>query len=161
MRRFVIITISVFVFFLIEFLLFNAVGEWLKPDLLLLLVIFFNLLLGVRYSVLAAVVGGLIRDSFGIQIFGLNICTYMACAYLATYIRKNHYQVGSRGARVLLTFYVSIFSVLIRLLLNITFGIAATQGVFFHVIFPEVILTVLIADFIYQNLRKCALRLSV
>ncbi len=66
------------------------------PNLLLLAVIYFNLAFGIRYSIFAAVVAGLFRDSFGAGIFGLNIFAFVVCAYLTTGLKRYlHFLPGS------------------------------------------------------------------
>jgi rod shape-determining protein MreD len=82
MRKIGLVTLFVFLFFLAEFFLFNMAGRWFLPNMLLLSIIYFNLAFGIRYSILAAVLAGTLKDSFGAGIFGLNIFVFVVCAYM-------------------------------------------------------------------------------
>src|SRR5262245_23603085 len=84
MRRIIFITVLVFLFFMLQFLLFNLVGWWLRPQLLILLIIFFDLYLGVRYGLYTAVLAGLIMDSFAASVFGLNLVSFILDAYMTS-----------------------------------------------------------------------------
>ena len=55
MKRILVIALVCYLAFALEFLLYNFWGKWGKPELLILVVIFFNLYLGIRFSIIAAV----------------------------------------------------------------------------------------------------------
>ena len=161
MPRVILIAALTFAFFIIESALFNVLGRWFKPDLLLLLIIFFNLTLGIRYSILAALFAGLWKDSFGIDIFGLNIFTFIACAYLTTFIKRYLDPVGSRSSRILIVCSVTILSVFIRYVLDSIFSEIDFGQMVMFVMLPEAVTTTVAATYTFQQLRKCVLRLSV
>ena len=54
MRQIFFIPIICYLAILVEFTLFNLFGRWGDPHVLLLVVIFFNLYSGIRYSIWAA-----------------------------------------------------------------------------------------------------------
>ena len=82
MRRIIFVPVCVFLFFLIEFILFNMFGSWFMPNLLLLLVIYFNFSSGIRYSIFAAVLAGILKDCFSVDVFGLNIFYFCSLCVL-------------------------------------------------------------------------------
>ena len=126
LRVFIIVFLSL-AFYLIEFFLFNLFGRWVTPDLLLILVVFFNLYWGIRFSLLAALFAGFIQDSFSIDPFGTNTFTFIICVFLTTLIKRYLYQIGSISSRVLMIFLVSILSVFIHGLLNAMSGAVDSQ----------------------------------
>ncbi|MBU1997618.1 MAG: rod shape-determining protein MreD, partial [Candidatus Omnitrophica bacterium] len=101
MKKALIIIVLTFLCFLLEFLIFNIVGRWFMPNLLLLLVIFFNLYLGIRYSIFTAVCAGLLKDSFCASVFGINLVSYVVCAYMVTFLKRYIYHAGSKSSRLL------------------------------------------------------------
>ena len=161
MKRFLFIAILTFIFFLFEFVLFNSFGRWLKPNLLLLLVVYFNLAFGVRFSLVAALLAGLWKDSFTINVFGMNIIAFILCAYMTTFIKRYLFHMGSAGSRVLIVFGVTIFYCIALFVLNTLFSDVDFGQMFIYVLLPEVVLTTLLTNVIFKQLRKCVLKLSV
>ena len=161
MRRIFFILLLTFVFFLLEFILYNSFGRWFKPNLLVILVVYFNLAFGIRYSLIAALFAGIWKDSFGINIFGLNIFAFIFCAYLTILLKRYLFHMGSSGSRVLIVFLVSVFNILILYILISIFSEVNFGETVVYVLLPEVILTTLLTGYIFKILRKCVLRLSV
>lgn len=156
MKRFVFILILTYFFFLAEFLLFSSFGRWGAPNLLLLLVIFFNLYLGIRFGLLTAFCAGIIKDSFTVGVFGTYIFLFMSCAFLATVLRRNFYRPGSRLSRLIVTAGVVTAFVLAQAVLrsmeqDLNFG-----DIFQHVFLPEFVLTVGCATFVFTKLKELA-----
>ena len=160
MRKIGLITLCVFLFFLIEFLLFNLGGRWFMPNLLLLSIIYFNFAFGIRYSVFAAVWAGLLKDSFSTGIFGSNIFSFVLCAYMATFLKKYLHYVASRRSRILLVFCVTTIDVLVHFCLQMMFGKVNGIQAFQFVFIPEIVTTLIVASFTFGQLRKCVLKLS-
>ena len=73
MKKIITIIFLSFFFLWLEFFLFNYVHPWVTPNFLLLLIIFVNLWLGIRFSLFAAVVAGLLKESFSTDFFGFHI----------------------------------------------------------------------------------------
>ncbi len=161
MRKIFFIAISTFLFFIFEFIFFNLFGRWLKPGLLVLLVVYFNLAFGVRYSLLAALFAGILKDSFGIHPFGLNIFSLILCAYLTTFIKRYLFHMGSSISRTLIVFIVTSLNVFVLYVFNAMMGEMDLVPTFIFVLLPEVLTTSLIASFVFFQLKKCVLRLSV
>lgn len=146
---------------LIELVLFNVFGRWFKPNLLVVLVIFINLYLGIRYSLITAVFAGVIRDSFSLGIFGVHIFSFVACAYLTTFIRTYHYQVGSSTSRFFLILVVSLANVVIHYAISVMFLSADFGQMFVSILLPEVLVTVMVAFYIFKILKRLALAVSL
>lgn len=161
MRRIFFIACLTFLFFLIEFCLFSNFGRWLKPNLLLLLVIYTNLAFGVRFSLVTGLFAGLWKDSFTINVFGMNIIAFILCAYMTTLVKRYLFHMGSGGSRVLIVFGVTVFYSIILFILNSLFSDVHFGQMVIYVLLPEVITTTLLTSVVFRLLRKCVLRLSV
>ena len=161
MRKIFLILILCCLFFVLEFLLFNLFGKWFKPDLLLLLVIFFNLYLGIRYSLLAAFFSGILKDSFSVDVFGIHILTFMICAVSTTLIKRNLFHTGPSTLRFLLAFFISLLNVFIAYFLHSMFVNMEMGEMIRSVLLPEVVLTTWSANFVLRHLKQCVLKFSV
>lgn len=161
MKRLSFILVLTYLFFIVEFLLSSAFGRWGTPNLILLLIIFFNLYLGIRYGLLTAFCAGIFKDSFTIGVFGTNIFLFMSCAFLATVLRRNFYRPGSRLSRIMVTAGVVTAFVLAQVLLrsmdqDLDFG-----DIFQFVFLPEIFLTIVSATFVFNKLKELAVRFQI
>ena len=161
MRRIGVIVALSFVFFLMEFFLFNLLGRWFKPNLLLLLVLFFNFYLGIRYSLITALIAGFLKDSFSLNTFGCHIFSFVLCAFLTTVTKKYLFHTSAQSLRILLAFFMSILNVLVLYILNSMFIPLDFDQVFKFVLIPEVLATTLVANATFWQLKKCVLKFSV
>src|ERR1700744_3252290 len=118
MKRAAVILLVSYLAFVLEFLMYNFWGQWGKPELLMLVVIFFNLYLGIRFSIIAAIFCGILKDSSGIAPFGTYILVYIAGAYFTTLVRKYLYQPGSRFSRIVVTFLVVLGCFIVQAILT-------------------------------------------
>src|ERR1035437_9714305 len=103
MKRILVIALVSYLAFALEFLLFNFWGHWGKPEILILVVILFNLYLGVRFGIIAADFCGIFKDVSGVAPFGTYILVYIAGCYLTTLVRRYLYEPGSRFSRAVVT----------------------------------------------------------
>jgi len=158
MRSALYIIFFVYVTFILESVLSQLVPRWLQPDLLLMLIVFFNLFRGIRYSLFAAFCAGLLRDSFSAQAFGLNTFSLTACAFLTTYIKLYVYHVGSVPTRVFLVVVMTVVHVLMRFIVNMVFVPLNFAEVFRHVLVPQVVLASFTANYFFARFKKCALK---
>lgn len=156
MKRFFFILILTYLFFLTEFLLFNTFGRWGTPNLTLLLIIFLNLYLGIRYGLLAAFCAGVLRDSLSSGVFGVHIFLFMSCAFLATVLRRNFYRPGSRLSRLIVTSGVVTVFILIQSLLRSMDQEMVFAEIFWYVFLPQFILTLACATFVFTRLKEFA-----
>ena len=161
MRKVIFIPVCVFVFFLAEFFLFNMGGRWFMPNLLLLLIIYFNLAFGIRYSIFSAIFAGVLKDSFSTSIFGLNIFSFVLCAYMTTILKKYLHHMDSRWLKLFLVFFVTIVHIISSSCLQMMFGEINWVGVLKFVFIPEIVTTLVVTSFIFTQLRKCVSKLFV
>lgn len=159
MSRVLGIFLLVFVTFVVEAVIHQVFGPWFRPDLLLILIVFFSLYRGTRYSLFAAVFAGLLKDSYGAGVFGASIFVYVACAYLTTYLKIFIYHAGSGASRALMVFLICVCSGALHYLLLVMFEEPVFGQMFRHVFVPEVLSTTVIAPYVYQKFRLCASRL--
>ena len=160
MSRAAVITFCVVVAFLIEFLLFHLMGRWATPDLELLLVMFFNMYFGIRYGLLTAVLAGILRDSFSTGILGINVCSFIVAAYMTTILKQYIYHMGSRLSRYILIFIIiAINAVVHYYLYRMLVGPLYPGQVFRFVFLPQALLTLLVAPFVFEQLKKCVSKL--
>jgi rod shape-determining protein MreD len=160
MRNIIIITVLVFVLFFIEYFLFNLFGSWLTPDLLLLLIVFVNYYLGVRYGVYTALVAGLIKDSFMINVFGVHLISFIACSYFMAFLQKYIYSRGSRSSRFIIIFMVCTLNVLVQFIVQNAFISFNFFDVFKYIYIPEIFLTLLVSSYVFDKIKQCVLKFS-
>ena len=160
-RKIIIIGAICSLCFIIEALLGNLLGRWFKPNLILIVLVFFNLFWGTRYGLAAAIIGGLLKDSFGANFFGLNIFSFISCAYLTTLIKLYVYHVGSKAGRVMMVFIIVILNVVIQCIMKIILSYINAGQVFGYIFLPEVFTTTVVAGYSLDKLKRCVLNLSV
>lgn len=129
-------------------------GEWGKPELLILVVIFFNLYLGIRFSIIAAVFCGIFKDASGIAPFGTYVLVYIAGAYLTTVIRRYLYQPGSRFSRAVVTFLVVIGCFIVQLLLMSMSHEVHLKEQLLYLLVPQLLTTMIAATYVFAQLRN-------
>lgn len=161
MKKILFIPLFIYAAFVVEYCLFNVFGAWFKPDLLLILVVFFNLYSGIRYSIYSAVVAGLIRDAVGIYPIGMHICVYIIAAYLTTYVRYNFYQPGSRLSRLWAVVFTLMSSFLVKWAMVQMIGNVIEEGFWRYIFWPEFIITSLVATYVFEKLKKWAYQLQL
>ena len=161
MRKVLFIIVSIIFLFVIEFILYQLFGRHLKLNLLLIFVIFVNLCFGIRYSLLTAFLAGFLKDSFSLHVFGMNIVSFVLCAYLTTVIKKYVYHMGSRSVRVIIVFTMCLVNFMVHYLIVSMFGSVNFLESISRVLLPELIPTVLLTTYVIQELRRCVLKLSV
>lgn len=161
MRKIILLPICILVFFLAEFFLFNMAGRVLMPNLLLLAIIYFNLAFGIRYSVYAAVLAGVLKDSFGADIFGVYTLSFVVCAYMTTVLKKYLHYVASRGSRLLLVFFIILVNIAIHFVLRAIFTEIDFVSTLKFVFVPEIVTTLLVTSIVFAELKKCVSKLFV
>lgn len=161
MRKVFIISGLVFLGYALEILLFNFLGAWFKPNLLILLVVFFNLRLGIRYSLWVAFLAGFLKDSFAASPFGLHIFSFVVCSYVITLIKQYFYEAGYTFSRILLAFLATLFSNLLMYAVYATSAVFDFHDVAWTIFFPELLITTVISVAAFHRLRLFVLRLAV
>lgn len=161
MKNFGVITIFVYLAFLIEFVLYNTFGVWGKPELMVLVIIFCNLYWGIRHSLWAAFVAGLLKGAFDIEPFGTYVLIYITAAYLTTIIRKNLYQPGSKFSRLVVALFVLLSIFMMEFVLHLrSMEIRFSEAVIF-ILIPTLALTMVVATFVFVLLKNIALKLKI
>ncbi len=161
MRKIFLTLASVFVCFLIEQLLARYLGRWFTPDLLLILIVFFNLSRSTRYSLLAAVFAGLLKDSFVPRSFGLYTFSFICCAYLTSLLKVYIYQTGSMGSRILIVAIMTVVNAHILFFLNLMSTTLYYGEMFRYLLVPELLATTVATPYVFGKFKSCVLRYFV
>lgn len=156
MKRILIILGLTYLFFLLEFLMFNAFGRWGKPNLLIILIVFLNLYLGIRHGLICAFMAGFLKDAFSTQVFGVYIFLFMASAFLATILRRNFYRPGSRLSRLVVTAGVLTFFFLFQAVIYSMDMDLDLHGSLQYVFLPELVSTMICATYVFRQLKYLA-----
>ena len=159
MRKVFIIAVLVLICFVVEFFSFNFLGRWFKPNLSIILLVFFNFYWGTRYGVVTAVLSGLIKDSFTANPFGLNMVSFIICVYLTTFIRRHFYYLSSSTSRIQIVFILCIVNVLAQYVINALYSSIEFMQLFVYVILPEMLITTLVAGYSFQKIKNFVLRI--
>ena len=160
MRQILIIPILCYLVLLVEFALFNFFGRWGDPHLLLLVVIFFNLYSGIRYSLWAALWAGIFKDCFSTLPFGANVFAYVVCVYLSTVILRYCYQRGSALSKLwMVAVLVTAHTVVMGMLNDMIFDDMRWWEVWGNIWLPQLVMTGVAALFVFDRLRSMAKKL--
>ncbi len=160
-KKVLFIIIGGFVLFLTESVAFDFLGPWFKPNLLILLVVFITLRHGIRYGIGAACLAGLLKDSFTTNPFGGYLFCYILCAYLVMLVTKYFYEVEATFLKTATIFAAIILNTLLYAFLISFIETVDFGQVFLRIVLPEIALTMILADFTFEQLKKCALKFSV
>jgi len=155
-KRLVVISLLAYIFFMLEVMFNDVFGPWFKPELLLLLVVFWGLYSGIRYSIFAAFICGLLRDAYSILPFGTYVFVYVAAAYVTTLVRQNLYQPGSSFSRAVVAFFVLIGSLLIEVLFYLMHHELRWMEFLSGIVLPQVVITMVMVTFVFYRLRDVA-----
>jgi len=161
MRKVFLIFFSALVCFLIEQLLARYLGRWFTPNLLIVLVVFFNLSRSTRYSLLAAVFAGLLKDSFAPRGFGLYLFSFICCAYLTSFFKLYVYQAGAMASRLLMVFFIVALNAHILFILNLMTMPLNYGEMFRYILIPETLATVVVTPYAFERFKVCVLRFFV
>ena len=157
MKRIAIIALVSYLAFALEFLLVNFWGQWGKPELLILVVIFFNLYLGIRFSIIAAVFCGIFKDVSGVGPFGTYVLVYIVGAYVTTLVRRYLYEPGSRFSRAVVTFFVVIGCFCVQAVLaNMSHEVDSQRftSLLYYILAPQLLTTMIAATYVFAQLKK-------
>jgi len=161
MRKIFFVGLTVAAAFALESLLARVLGPWGKPNFFILLIVFFNLFWGIRYSLLAACGAGVILDSFSAGVVGVNIFSFVTCAYLTTFLKWYFYRAGSKSFRIAMVFLISIINVYLHFLLARILYPSGHIVLSARIFFSEVFLTTVLTHTTFMNLKRCALKYFV
>ncbi len=153
-KRLAIIAALVYAAFILEIVINDIFGLWAKPQLLIIVIVFWGLYSGIRYSIFAAFLAGLLKDSYSILPFGTYLFVYVSCAYLTTFVRRNLYQPGSRFSRAVVTFFVLLGAFFLQALLYLMNHDVDWRELFLNIFLPQLVATMLIVTFMFYRLRE-------
>jgi rod shape-determining protein MreD len=153
MKRILIITLICYLLFAAEFVLYNSFGAWGKPELLILAIVFFNLYLGIRFGIIAALICGLLKDSISIEPFGTYLFVYTAGAYATTFARQYLYQPGSRFSRAMVAFFAVASCFIVQSAVTLMNHEVRFNEVLVYLLIPQLITTMVAATFVFHRLR--------
>ena len=154
MKRILVIALVCYLAFALEFLLYNFWGQWGKPELLNLVVIFFNLYLGIRFSIIAAIFCGIFKDASGVAPFGTYILVYIAASYLTTIVRRYLYEPGSRFSRAVVTFFVVIGCFIVQAILSNMNHEVHFGNLLIYILVPQLLTTMIAATYVFAQLKN-------
>ena len=157
MKRIAVIGLVSYLAFALEFLLYNFWGHWGKPELLILVVIFFNLYLGIRFSIIAAVFCGIFKDASGVAPFGTYILVYIAGSYVTTFVRRYLYQPGSRFSRSLVAFFVVVGCFIVQAILSNMNHEVRLSELLLYILVPQLLTTMIAATYVFEQLRNISI----
>ncbi len=158
MRQIILIPVLCYLAFLVQFVLFNLFGRWGDPHLLLLVIIFFNLYTGIRFSLWAAVCAGILQDCFGTMPFGTHVFAYVACAYLSTAVRRYCYERGSDISKIWMVFcLVTAHAVIMAIVHRMSFEEVHWLEMWGSIWLPELLVTSVVALFVFRVLMQIVL----
>ena len=161
MHKILIILMFVLVGFLIKFVLFNTIGGFFTPNVMLLLVVFFNLFWGIRHALVTAVWAGTLEDSFGAGPFGIHLFSLVVAAFATVLLKRTIYQAGSGSSRFILVLIVSAINLFTQYILYLMLGSMDFFQLLRNLFIPEVLLTALSAYVVFRALKKCVSKLYV
>jgi len=161
MQKILVAVVLTYVCFVLENITTQVIGPWFHPNFLLILVVFFNLIRGIRYSILTALAAGFLKDSFGAGPFGINTFSFVLCAYLTTYIKMYVYQMGSGGSRMALVLLINVIFILVHYVLVTLFMTVDLKEILTFILVPEILATVVMTNFIMGKLKLCVSKLFV
>jgi len=154
MKRIAVIALVSYLAFALEFLLYNFWGAWGKPELLILVVIFFNLYLGIRFSIIAAIFCGVFKDSSGIAPFGTYVLVYISGAYVTTLVRQYLYQPGSRFSRGFVAFCVIVGCFIVQATLSNMYHEIHLGELLIYCLVPQLLTTMIAATYVFEQLKN-------
>ncbi len=161
MKRVLIIGLASYLAFALEFLFYNFWGPWGKPEFLILVVIFFNLYLGIRFSIIAAVFCGIFKDASGVAPFGTYVLVYVAAAYLTTVVRKYLYQPGSKFSRLVVVFFVLIGCFVVQAILTNMDRDVYLYELLVYLLFPQLLITLIAATYVFARLKNISVFFNI
>lgn len=157
MRQIFLIPVICYLALLVEFCLFNLFGRWGDPHLLLLVVIFFSLYSGIRFSLWAALWAGLLKDCFSTMPFGTHIFVYILIAYVAVFIRRTCYERGSDLSKLfMVSAVVTVHTLCMGILHHMVFEEVRWWDIWSAVWLPEWIATTMVALYVFRKLQSLA-----
>lgn len=158
--RNLIIAIFIFISAIIQFTILYTISFFnIRPDILLILVVFLNLYLPFKKGLVIGGICGVLKDIFSSGVFGLNLLSFVICIFIIKGIKKYLYK-EDHSMRILIIFLISLINSTIYCIFKTAFFGLTFAYPFALIIFFESVYTALISPVIFIPFRKCVLKLS-
>ncbi len=131
------------------------------PDLCLLMVIFATLSLGFRYGFATAMIAGLLKEGFVSQNFGTMLVPYLACAYLADYLKRHLSLHESLISRLGVVFVCLLVQIAIQASFFASHHPLDWTSLGMSIVVPQVLTTLVLSEVFFNICRPCASKLFV
>lgn len=152
-KRNIMISVSIFVCFLLQTTLFkNLSFNGISPNLLLILTVTISLMNGKKAGLITGFVSGLLIDMF----FGTALCfyalLYMYIGYVNGFFNRIFFKDDVKLPLVLITVSDLLYGIINYVLLFLLRGKFHFNYYFVHIILPEIVYTIVISIFLYPIL---------
>lgn len=145
--------------FLVEAVISNVFGSWLKPNFLILFIVFVNLYFGVRHGLWASVVAGVLKDSFGIGLFGSHILAFVLSSYLVVLIKHYMLHLEAIYLKWALAFTLTLLNIVILYFIQVLFIQVNFKEALWFIAVPQLVTTTAVGPYCFDGFKKCALKL--
>ena len=159
MKKVFWIFIGCILLFYAEALVGNVFGNWLKPNFLILFIIFINLYLGTRYGLWAAFVAGILKDSFGVGLFGSHIFAFVLSSYLLVLVKRYMLHLEALYFKLALVFTICLLNVVILYCIQVLFVQVNFNEAVWFIVIPQLVTTTAVGPYCLDGFKKCALEL--
>ena len=155
MRRKIVFAILI----IITFILQSTVFQWLSiasisPNLLLILTVSLGFMCGKTTGLFVGFFSGLMIDLFYGNLFGLNALIYMYIGFLNGFLYKVYYDEDIKVPLVLVGVSDLVYGIVIYGLQFMLRGRLNLLGYLRHIIFPEIVYTVVLTLVLYRIFFK-------
>lgn len=155
MQRKIVLAVMIIVTFLLQSTLF----QWLSiassvPNLLLILTVSFGFMRGKKEGIMVGFFCGLITDLFFGNLFGFSALVYMYIGYLNGFFCKVFYDDDIKVPMLLVTVSDIAYGVTVYVLQFLLRGRLQVFSYVRHVMFPELIYTVVLTMIFYRIFFK-------
>ena len=143
---------------LIEFVAYNFIHPFFAPNLIIILIVCFTFQMGIRYSLAAAIAGGVLKDCFGENLFGFYLVPFIICAYFSVFIRRYLFHLSPKELRLTMIFILVVFNFLLLYLIQLRFNPPNFLSSLKFVLLPQLVSTLIVAEFTITKIKKCVLK---
>lgn len=126
---------------------FKIVG--VKPNLFLIVVVMANLFFDFYWALLFSFTIGVLKDAFSVNAFGMNALIFLLLSFLIFWLAKK-ISIENNLVRLLVICIIVIISGIFNRLINAFGGSYLPLGIFFRVIFIELLYTVIISWLVFR-----------
>lgn len=146
--------ITLFLCILLQTTLFSSLKICgVKPDLILIVVLYASLWKGVRRGVVVGFIGGMLEDIVSGGLPGANAFAKLTVGLLCGLSPKKFY-LGSKRVQIMAAFFGTFLAQTIYLLISRLLGEGRTLNSFGTIIFPAALYNALLAPFVFWCIRR-------